>query len=254
MRFIPGPSRRGSVRLRVGLTTLAASTLFGALGATSRPLDAVLRNGPGVVNHPVGVRPSAGVRVPPGWPLASDGTLTCKTCHSRLPEISGASDAYLRDSQTGAAPSMHFCAKCHEADTANAASPPHWLAFSEAHVMPDDGESLRSRGAPDRESRRCLDCHDGVSAAEAHHSTGALAGTRGDFMRRSHPVGVPYDEAHRRAADAPYRHRSLLPRQVRLPQGCVSCVSCHDLYARDEHRLSVPIERSQLCLACHAMD
>lgn len=118
MRFIPGPSRRGSVRLRVGLTTLAASTLFGALGATSRPLDAVLRNGPGVVNHPVGVRPSAGVRVPPGWPLASDGTLTCKTCHSRLPEISGASDAYLRDSQTGAAPSMHFCAKCHEADTA----------------------------------------------------------------------------------------------------------------------------------------
>ncbi|MFQ5415040.1 MAG: cytochrome c3 family protein [Phycisphaerae bacterium] len=45
-----------------------------------------------------------------------------------------------------------------------------------------------------------------------------------------------------------------MPAAVRLPGGRVSCVSCHDVFVLAPQRLTVPIEGSALCFACHAMN
>jgi len=47
------------------------------------------------------------------------------------------------------------------------------------------------------------------------------------------------------------RSARLLPERVRLPDGKVSCVSCHDLYETEPRRLAVSMEKSELCLTCH---
>ncbi|MFH0980424.1 MAG: cytochrome c3 family protein [Planctomycetota bacterium] len=223
--------------------------------AAQRSLADKLRSGPGATNHPVGVRPSGMVRVPDGWPVADDGSITCLTCHRQLPPLEGAAQAYLRDFFEEDAEPLEFCRKCHSDDTGRSAAALHWLAVGEAHVDDEATGSRRSGGPLDPESRRCMGCHDGVNAVEAQNTTGGGRGV-GDLGDRSrnHPVGVRYPEHTTRNRTVPLRPMSLLPNEIRLPDGKVSCVSCHDLYATDRDRLTVPIERSALCFSCHEMD
>ena len=68
------------------------------------------------------------------------------------------------------------------------------------------------------------------------------------------PVGVDYPLSNLKRGASPYRSPALLPPQIRLPDGKVSCVSCHDLYSAERDRLTVRIEGSALCLTCHQMD
>ena len=213
-------------------------------------------DGPGVANHPVRVVPSDNVRIPVGWPLASDGSITCLTCHHQLPSSGRSSRPFLRDFAETPADPAEFCAKCHLHSTGRTASSMHWLALGEAHVQPDRGQSSNRRSRMlDAHSHRCMGCHDGVTANEAANTTGWNRGPGylGD-MRRNHPVGVRYRQGISRKQPVRLRPAAALPRRVRLPDGQVSCVSCHDLYATTRYRLSVPIEDSALCFACHDMD
>ncbi len=128
------------------------------------------------------------------------------------------------------------------------------MAVGYAHLAPE-GESRARRGAVlDAVSSNCLTCHDGVNAREAGHqwlrSAGGYLGDPG----RNHPVGIPYVRRENDHRGSPLRHVTLLPKEVRLPDGKVSCVSCHNLYNVERYRLSVPIEGSRLCLTCHDMD
>ncbi len=223
--------------------------------AASRSLAERLRDGPGASNHPVHVRPSGTVRIPRGWPLADDGSLTCLTCHDKLPPLEGASHAYLRDFAEEEADTLAFCVKCHSDDTTRTATAQHWMAVGVAHVPDDDRRPHRSGGLLDADSRRCMACHDGVGADEAVNSTVWNRGSSPlDDRRRNHPIGVSYPSHTPRNYGVPFRPISMLPAGIRLPDGKVSCVSCHDLYASDRHHLSVPIEGSALCFACHQMD
>jgi predicted CXXCH cytochrome family protein len=213
-----------------------------------------LREGPGVSNHPVDVVPSGAVTIPSGWPLGADGAITCSTCHEAIPSLEGATEFHLRefDATTGA--SRDFCVKCHGDGSAPTAGSMHWMAVGVAHVKRETGRYKGNYGMPDAESRRCLGCHDGVTAAEHMNSPlGKGARSVGD-RRRSHPVGMEYRDDRLAAVGTRLRPAGLLPRQVRLPGGSVSCVSCHDLYANEPHRLAVPITGSKLCLTCHDMD
>ena len=70
----------------------------------------------------------------------------------------------------------------------------------------------------------------------------------------NHPVGVRYPLGAGRDSGVSFRPAGLLPEQVRLPGGVVSCVSCHDLYAPERHLLTVSLDGSALCFTCHAMD
>lgn len=212
--------------------------------------DFRFREGPGTSNHPVNVRPSAAVSIPTGWPLASDGTITCITCHDGFPTAERPAASTLR----GDADSPAFCVSCHTERGPRTSKGMHWRAVSRAHPGSDAAES---RGGTESEtmSQSCLECHDGVSASDAGHE--ASAGRGGGFVgdrSRNHPVGVRYPANGTRGVEVPLRPASQLPRSIRLPNGKVSCISCHDVYGRGDHRLTVPIEGSRLCMTCHVMD
>ncbi len=223
-------------------------------GGGLRSLADKLQYGPGVVNHPVHVVPSEVIHIPEHWPLDVDGSITCVTCHETLPPLNGANGsrgAYLRDFDEEQAEFADFCAKCHTAGGSGTAATMHWTAVGTAHVRANDKRAGRPNGNVDGESRRCLGCHDGVTAADARNATaGDRIGDVGD-VRRNHPIGVRYPHGPIRQREVAFRPASLLPPEVRLPDGSVSCVSCHNLYSRSRYLLSVPIENSTLCFTCH---
>ena len=131
----------------------------------------------------------------------------------------------------------------------------HWLAIGAAHVgVGHAGPGPDRAAAPglDGQTRQCLGCHDGVSAGESLNRTPweRRHGFHED-KRQNHPVGVRYPNRTPKNFSVPFRPASGLPARVRLPEGRVSCVSCHDLYAGDEHLLTVPNKGSELCFTCH---
>jgi predicted CXXCH cytochrome family protein len=69
------------------------------------------------------------------------------------------------------------------------------------------------------------------------------------FVWRDHPIGVEYPSNRRE-----YRQESFaVANGIRLPEGRVECVSCHDPHneAGHGHLLSMSNRRSALCLTCH---
>jgi len=231
-------------------------TTFAGRPGGSRDLASRLRAGPGIANHPVGVLPSPAVTIPSGWPLAIDGSLACTTCHAALPSFDGQNSPNLRGSRQSEDGSRAFCMNCHHEQTSATRAGMHWLAMSRAHVMPDsDDGRVSGGGSLDRASVTCLECHDGVTAPDAAYETNWNRGTSdvGD-RSRNHPIGVPYPHAGARRKEVPLRSVASLPESVRLPEGTVGCLSCHNLYDSSPSRLSVPIEGSRLCLTCHQMD
>jgi len=102
----------------------------------------------------------------------------------------------------------------------------------------------------------CLGCHDGTVAASTIGTAHAMLSSQragfdvpDGFVWRDHPIGVPYPSDPRR-----YRPRMAVERSgVRLPDGRLECVSCHDPHgtAGLDHLLIVSNRRSALCLTCH---
>jgi predicted CXXCH cytochrome family protein len=244
----PAPLRRR----RVGLIVAWLPFLIAADGPSTQQRDAIdcLRYGPGIANHPVGVAPSSTIRIPVDWPLGVDGTITCLTCHYQLPAMNGSSDSRLRGTGSADQGAREFCAKCHAATDGRGAAAMHWLAVRVAHIKRDERGSDGRDGLLDAESRRCLSCHDGVTAPESTNPTGSSPRRFWD-VRRNHPVGVSYSGRKRGKSETLLRSSQLLPERIRLPNGRVSCVSCHNLYETGRYRLSVSMGASQLCLTCH---
>ena len=217
-------------------------------------MDRAWGSGPGVTNHPIRVVPSAAVSVPSGWPLDDNGALTCFTCHTEVSPGGGVFDPKLRDFESQDVPSAGFCARCHGQIEQRSAGSVHWLALGTAHLKDDRVAPRAGGGVLDSRTRQCLSCHDGVSALESTNGT-PVNGTRAYMSdrRRNHPIGVQYGGVSRPKDLSPLRPAGLLPREVALPDGKVGCVSCHNLYARTEYLLTVPIRGSELCLTCHDM-
>jgi len=211
--------------------------------------------GPGVSNHPVRVVPSRGITIPEGWPLAEDGSITCKTCHSFLRSQGRDVRARLRNFDADSEDPAAFCAKCHASQAEPTAAGMHWRALSVAHVGSGNSRGSRAAGLFDADTQACLGCHDGVSASESKNST-AWNPSRGSMANQTgnHPVGIRYGRRSRRGGGSPLRPAIMLPKEVRLPGGMVSCVSCHDLYAPAQFYLTVPLDGSKLCFTCHELD
>ena len=247
-----------SYRSLVPILLCASASSLAAAASDHNPrptLSSKVLNGPGTSNHPVRVVPSPAIRIPEGWPLDVDGSITCMTCHHELPGSRQQTGALLRDFDDGQMAATEFCAKCHTLESQRNRAAVHWLAIGAAHVRADQSQSGSHRLATfglDTQTRQCLGCHDGVSAGDSlnktpwERSNGSL-----EDNRRNHPVGVHYPDRTPRNISVPFRPASSLPERIRLPEGKVGCVSCHDLYAGDEHLLTVPIEGSELCFACH---
>lgn len=250
--------RNRTVAIRAFTISIVTALLVGrvptlATAGAKRPLAETLRFGPGVTNHPVHVVPSSATRVPANWPLGVDGSITCLTCHRKLPRLNDGTELFLRSFDAALGDSSAFCLNCHQDTGGRPSRTMHWMVTRLAHPKATTRRATRTGGAVDYASRQCLGCHDGVNAPDALNTTGASApdglGDRG----RNHPIGVRYVGGSR-GRDGHLRPESLLPVTVRLPNGKVSCVSCHNLYAQAPNLLSVPIEGSALCFACHTFD
>lgn len=82
--------------------------------------------------------------------------------------------------------------------------------------------------AIDTVAQGCMQCHDGSSASHITiRRSGSPLQIRGS-QTLNHPVGMVYDDAVRKDPQS-YRSRTALHPNIRLVNGQVSCVSCHQL-------------------------
>jgi predicted CXXCH cytochrome family protein len=160
----------------------------------------------------------------------------------------------LRETAETSMDATNFCAACHAHGSGRTASSAHWAVVGVAHVKPGDDRTARGGGMVDAQSRRCLECHDGVNAMESINPVGMASGSSFADAQRNHPIGMSYPNGRSRRSNALFRSAQFLPETVHLPGGNVSCVSCHNLYAGTPKLLSVPLEGSRLCFTCHDMD
>lgn len=199
-------------------------------------------------SHPIDVVPS--MKVPAELPLIN-GRMTCTTCHNdNLSDHSTAAkekDALLRKPDI----SGIFCMNCHTADGINRENG-HVLAIGKAHLTWPDRSALdRSEISPgrfDRESEKCLSCHDGLMSREV-----AVTGAISNSACQEHPIGSTMNGLH--FSQDRIRIR-LKPPQMVNPKihffdNRVGCVSCHSFYSKEPSLLVMSNARSQLCLNCH---
>jgi predicted CXXCH cytochrome family protein len=204
----------------------------GRLIANQDQLCGSCHRGAKEMSHPTGFRPTRSVNA--SLPLDGQGQLTCSTCH----DVHGTSAGLLRGSARG----RDFCAGCHDAGFFTAMKDRGESLTVSAHI---DARRTFSRVGVDGYSARCLSCHG--DSGEQHSGS---RGLRHGGGRSNHPVGVSYTDALRHGT---YRLPASLPRQVFLPDGKVGCVSCHEGYSREHGRLVMTLDKSRLCMSCHAL-
>lgn len=195
------------------------------------------------MSHPIAIKPS--IPLPADMLLDWKGELTCTSCHymhehDDQPYHDNAK--FLRRQSSG----QDFCRECHQQGFMDNRTMGHSLAKNEAHYTPGDAGSTL-----DESSAACLTCHDG-SLARDDGTVSLAAGVwthDGYEGRNSHPIGVRYRDA--RGGRHGYRDISELPGVVRLPDGKVECVSCHNPYSSNDKLLVIDNHGSRLCLTCH---
>jgi len=185
-------------------------------------------DGPG---HPTGVTPQQAL--PAQFPLNARGELTCTTCHNL--EKNGA----IRKQAGQSNP--EFCETCHE---------PSFFA-----AMPDAGASIMMSGhltpseAPlasiDSYSLQCMACH-AENAPIVGAQTASIGGfPMGGMGAANHSVGADYAQF---AGLSDFHPESALPDTILLPEGKVSCVSCHKAYTSTHGERTVA---RNFCMQCH---
>ena len=100
-------------------------------------------------------------------------------------------------------------------------------------------------------SMECLGCHDGTMAKAVNHriSDGDTHRVKSiETIKGSHPIGMDYNAF---ARSKEYVPSNTLAADIKLINGKVGCVSCHNLLGRNDKYLAVDNTRSGLCFSCH---
>ncbi len=187
------------------------------------------------VSHPSGLTPS--MKLPDNFPLDWKNEMTCSTCHN----VHAISRSSIKDNLSG----RQLCLSCHQ--------------ISFFSNMKDSGISIQqsvhkstasnSFSAVDNYSLECLNCHanegdtKSISVSQrgiVKHSSGAI----------NHPVGMRYRDAYSKGS---YRDISKISKNVILPDGKVSCISCHKAYSKKHGAIIDTKKTSSLCFECHDM-
>lgn len=194
-------------------------------------------------SHPVGVKPNKPIAMQSY--LDAQGRLTCLTCHDVHKEnkdIYG--DNELKGLLRGHASGRAFCYTCHNEDMLKM-DWRHTNAINYAH-MSDQLLQHNDGALLDTFSVECLSCHDGVIS----HMTD-IAPRAGDFRHGiglSHPIGVEYPMISVRHD---FVDINTLPSGIKLFDGKVGCLSCHNPYGGKKNLLVMDNKGSALCLGCH---
>lgn len=153
--------------------------------------------------------------------------------------------------------------------TANAGS---FRDFIIGDELSNTAESLI--GIPrDSESARCMQCHNGSKgkAVGLKHADSAMTFT--NHGSSNHPVGMSY-ASYARKDPASYIDPVSLDSRVKLENGKVTCISCHETKKSNSHSTGVTLvdnasaatntcastkalttgpSQTRLCMTCHAL-
>lgn len=102
------------------------------------------------------------------------------------------------------------------------------------------GFQVKSEGS----YQECLSCHDGVAAKEM-----APCMTEICTLKSEHPVDRPYPPPTKMREYAPAAVAEMAG--VKLINGRIDCISCHDLLNTNRYHLRIEDIKSRLCLTCH---
>ena len=184
------------------------------------------------MSHPSGFTPSRGRAIPAAYPLDWKGDLTCSTCHEVHSDLPGK----LRGNVAG----RGMCLACHD------------QSFFDK--MRDGGVSLLQSGhllgTPNSQNWRNMDPYS-LQCLECHAERGDVEIDSSQIVRhgaQNHPIGRSYAAAARQGG---YKPEFFLSKKILLPNGMVSCVSCHEVYTQNHGKNVIPNRGSALCFECH---
>lgn len=191
------------------------------------------------MSHPIKIRPQK--QTPLAAHLDKNGAMTCTTCHDIHKEDKTSDSSELSGLLWGHVKGRAFCSICHGEETSGEKWK-HQTAIPYAH--PEGKLTERPGGSlVDTFSVECLSCHDGTISKEPQVQVKGGMWQHGIGM--SHPIGVDYP----RSED--FAYPESLPKEVRLFDGKVGCLSCHEIYAKEKNMLVMNNRGSRLCLSCH---
>ncbi len=181
------------------------------------------------VSHPSGF--PAGRLLPAEYPVDWKGDLTCSSCHL----VHGDGPGLMRGEKRGKA----LCLSCHEIDffygmADGGVSVQNWVHSAQ----PENGLLIASL---DPHSQHCVGCHI--------ENVGERAGVILAHGRTTmpHPVGARYDISGKKG----YHEVTEISDKIVLPDGRLSCISCHQAYDKKHGELVMSNRGSALCFQCH---
>lgn len=191
-----------------------------------------------IASHPSGVVPS--METPKAFSLSMNGTLTCSSCHDVHAEQHGQLSV-VTDKKT-------YCLSCHEPEFFTNMTDSGAAILNQGHLSNfADDEAI----ALDRFSEDCLQCHENQGPEATPQ---VLMGIDGVVQhaggRVNHPVGIDYDAAAEIALSS-YVPIAALPDSMVLPEGRVSCLSCHVGYSKTHGSIVETPTNRELCFECH---
>lgn len=185
------------------------------------------------VSHPSGFAPKN--KPPSTYPLDWKGDLTCSTCH----EIHGSGNGLMRGTQRGKA----LCLSCHN-DQFFAKMRDRGASTQVGHL----GGGSFVAAFLDAYSAKCMSCHDQSGNPKFATAVDQNGVVRHAGRSVNHPIGVNYNKS---AIYGGYRPMHMISKKILLPDGKLSCVSCHQGYAREHGKLVMGNTGSALCFECH---
>lgn len=188
------------------------------------------------LSHPSGIVPKG--KIPTELPLDWKGDLTCSTCH----EVHGNQPGLMRGKLRGKA----LCLACHEKQFFAAMKDGGRSLQQSGHAAPSAAQSKMSVGI-DALSLQCMGCHNQQNDV-AGVRVGGSGVVRHDSGGANHPIGIAYPVF---SVGNALRPISSLPKFITLPEGKLSCVSCHEPYKQKHGQLVMPNGNSSLCTQCH---
>ena len=211
-----------------GINQSNAKTLI----ASQEELCGICHRNALTASHPSGIKPA---NAPPEiFPLDWKGDLTCSTCHLVHENSAGR----LRVKREGKA----LCQSCHDEAFFNAMKDGGTSVLAFGHL--DARQSIS--GNIDNFSIQCLSCHDSMNDKLQVNVSGDVL--RHGNRRVNHPIGGRYADA---VSYGGYRSVGSLPAAISLPDGKISCISCHQGYNDQHGDLVVDNQGDELCFSCH---
>lgn len=176
-----------------------------------------------VASHPTGFPPNR--PLPGEFPLDWKGEVTCSTCHAVHDEPSD-------EAQVAAGRGRALCLSCHPRAFFDDMADGGGSLLDSAHLA---GRRHPRSSPVDAFSMQCVVCHETRLSLPGDGIRAAFTASNGTGMV-NHPIGAPVD-------------RTGLPNGMLLPDGRVSCLSCHQGYSQ-EHGALLESDRG-LCRDCH---